>query len=462
MSGQWALPVFRTLSMLALSGLLTGCISLPSAPVQDKQAQAVSSPIPRPAVQPERPDEGTNRVEDTHAASPEIAPHYQDLWARLRADFRLQHIDHPRIDREVQRLRRHPEAVHKLLKRSSSFLHHIVEAVEQKDVPAELALLPAVESGFRPFAHSSNGAAGLWQFMPATGRMLGLTQHRGYDGRRDVPASTRAALDYLSQLQARLDGDWLQALAAYNCGIGTVKRAIRKAKRREQSTSYWQLDLPGETDAYVPRLLAMARIVSDPDRYGIQLPHIENQPYFEMTTVDGALDLEVAAKLAGVPLARFLALNPAYRQGTTLSDTPSRILLPKGRGKAFQQALAALPRQEWLRSTDHKVRSGDTLIAIAQRYQVSVAAIREANNIRGHHIRSGQSLNIPLAGRASDLALRSETARSKVRYKVRKGDSLYTIARRFSVSINELKRWNQVGRYIQPGQRLTVYLRSAG
>lgn len=465
LAGQWSTRFFRPLSLLLVSTLLGGCLSLPTAPdgtaltqdpLEKAETETRAAPADKAVVAARRDSTpiGAGVPNDEHRQS--------DLWARLRAGFRLEQVDHPRVLKELDRLRRHPGAVHALLKRSTPYLHHIVERVEQRDLPLELALLPAVESGFRPFAHSSNGAAGLWQFMPATGRMLGLEQNRDYDGRRDVTRSTRAALDYLTQLHGRLDDNWLHALAAYNCGIGTVKRAIRRAHTRKHNTSYWKLDLPAETDAYVPRLLAMARIVADPERYGVNLPDVANEPYFDTTTVHGALDLEIAAELAGIPLKEFLVLNPAYRQGATPARGSYKILLPRKHVLAFKQGLAELPRDQRLRSTDHRVRAGDTLIAIARRYRVSVDAIREANGIQGHHIRVDQRLRIPLAGRSGVALASRKTSRSKVRYEVRKGDSLYTIARQFSVSIAQLKRWNDVGRYIRPGQELTVYVSSAG
>lgn len=449
------------LFLLVLVGLLGGCTGSPSGRLSVKPhtplhqgPDAVTSAIVKPApVSPEPPLGTSKQVE---AAAPE------DLWVRLRADFRFGHVDHPRIAREIKRLQRHPRSFQALVERSTPYLYHIIKQVEERGMPGELALLPAVESGFQPYAYSSNGAAGLWQFMPATGRMLGLKQNRLYDGRRDVLRSTDAALVYLSQMQNQLDDNWLHSLAAYNCGIGTVKKAIRKAKRGSHSTSYWKLDLPGETDAYVPRLLAMARIVADPGRYGLELPELANTPYFATTTVDSALDLELAAELAGMPLNDLLSLNPGYRQGVTLSRGNPPLLLPMAHRARFEQALAKLPKDKWLRWADHKIRKGDTLIAIARHYHVSVAAIRDANGIKGHNIRAGKRLQIPLSGRASDKARRIAAVHSKVRYRVRKGDSLYTIARRFSVSIKDLRRWNRVGRYIRPGQRLTVYVRASG
>jgi len=464
--GQWPTRFFRPLFLLVFSTALGGCLSLPLAPADD--AALAKGPIEQSGI-------ATNSaLVDTAVASATARPFRHeadaqgdptmsaDLWERVRAGFRLKQADHPRVLKELERLQRHPNAVHALLKRATPYLHHIVEKVEQRDLPLELALLPAVESGFRPFAHSPNGAAGLWQFMPATGRMLGLEQNPHYDGRRDVTRSTQAALDYLTQLHGRLGDDWLHALAAYNCGIGTVKRAIRRAHARKHNTSYWKLDLPAETDAYVPRLLALARIVANPERYGVKLPHLANKPYFNATTVQGALDLEIAAELAGIPLKEFQVLNPAYRQGMIPARKAYKVLLPRKHLLAFEQALADLPRDQWLRSMDHRVRPGDTLIAIARRYRVSVDAIRDANAIQGHHIRVDQRLRIPLAGRSTVALAGREKPRSRVRYEVRKGDSLYTIARQFSVSIAQLKRWNNVGRYIRPGQELTVYVSSAG
>jgi membrane-bound lytic murein transglycosylase D len=447
--------------LLTLTGMLGGCFSLQSGVglVRPEHSRSVATAR---APQPEHEAPVTPAFPPADRSQAAQPPVVKDLWARLRAGFRFQGIKHPRINREIKRLVRHPQSFEALVQRSTAYLYYIVEQVEERGLPGEVALLPAVESGFQPYAYSSNGAAGLWQFMPATGRMLGLKQDRVYDGRRDVAGSTEAALHYLTRLHDRLDSNWLYALAAYNCGIGTVEKALRKAERHGRSTSYWKLDLPGETDAYVPRLLAMAHIVANPQEFGVELPELPNEPYFETAEVDGALDLKLAAELAHMPLEELLALNPGYRSGTTLAKGSSPLLLPAAQRPVFEQALERLPRDKWLRWADHRIRKGDTLIGIARRYHVSVAAIREANGIHGSFIRAGKRLQIPLSGRASDRARKIAAVRSKVRYKVRKGDSLYKIARRFSVSIKDLKRWNRVGRYLHPGQRLTVYVNHAG
>ncbi|RMG34873.1 MAG: LysM peptidoglycan-binding domain-containing protein [Gammaproteobacteria bacterium] len=451
----------RIVVLALLLALLAGCASqgahtglteppapatgAPAAPRQvagDTQAARERSPLPLPET----------------VAKPEAPP---DPWQRLRGRFAFTSIEHPRIDHELQRLRRHPPSLSALLQRMRRYLPLISEAVERQELPGEIALLPAVESGFDPYAYSPYGAVGLWQFMPATARIMGLAHDRWYDGRRDLIPATRAALRYLVQLRQALDGNWLHALAAYNCGIGTVKKAMRKARHKGRSTSYWALDLPAETDAYVPRLIALAKIIEHPRQYGVELPELDDRPRLQTAEVHGSLDLEIAARLAQIPLEELLALNPAYRRGVTPPGRTSRLLLPEDRKTQFETALAALPRRQWLRWAEHRIARGDTLGKIARHYKVTIAAIREANGLHGDRIRAGRTLRIPLSGKAADVRRGLvRVARRKVHYRVRRGDSLYAIARRFSVSIRDLRRWNRVGRYIRPGQRLTVYVKA--
>ncbi len=462
---QWPRRIRAAIPVVAILSLLGGCAShspeiglveaeSPTEPVRHPGPAAVPQPVPR-IVQQTSP---IPPVPDATPAAP--AP---DVWGRLRARFAFTAIEHPRVDKELRRLRRHPRSLEGMLRQARTYLPLITEHVEKRGLPGEIALLPAVESGFNPYAYSPNGAVGLWQFMPATANMLGLKRDRWYDGRRDLVPSTRAALQYLGRLRGRLDDNWLHALAAYNCGIGTVKRAVNKANRKGRSASYWDLDLPAETDAYIPRLIALAKVIDNPARYGIRLPDLDEKPAYRSVRVKGSLDLEVAARLAQVPLERLLVLNPAYLRGVTPPGRASRLLLPEDQSDAFATALAALPKDQWLRWTEHRIARGDTLGHIARRYKVSISAIREANGLRNNRIRAGRMLRIPLSGKASDARRNIATGpRRKVHYRVRKGDSLYTIARRFSVSIKALRRWNRVGRYIRPGQKLTVYLNAAG
>lgn len=459
---QWARRIRANGLLLTMLTLLAGCSTQPPK-TSLIEADAGAEPAPHPSLavaaqpQPKTPQNGSPST-----AQPDTTPS-PDVWARLRARFAFTALEHPRVNKALRRLQRHPRAVEGMLRQARTYLPLITKHVEERELPGEIALLPAVESGFDPYAYSPYGAVGLWQFMPATANMLGLRHNRWYDGRRDLVPATRAALRYLTDLRAQLDNDWLHALAAYNCGIGTVKRAIGKANRKGLSASYWDLDLPAETDAYIPRLIALAKVIEDPARYGVRLPKLDETPAYRHVRVEGSLDLEIAARLAEVPLDRLLALNPAYSRGVTPPGATSELLLPAERAEPFESALTALPRKQWLRWTEHRIAHGDTLSQIARRYKVSIAAIREANGLRNSRIRAGHTLRIPLSSKASDARrLIATGSRRKVHYRVRKGDSLYVIARRFQVSVRDLKRWNKVGRYIRPGQRLTVYVSAAG
>lgn len=379
-----------------------------------------------------------------------------DIWGRLRRGFRLAQPTEPRVDAEIARLQRSPKSLQHLLRRAEPFLHHILNAVETADLPSEIALLPAVESGFRSHAHSRDGAAGLWQFMPATAQMMGLERNWWFDGRRTVRASTAAALEYLGRLNARFDGDWLLALAAYNAGAGKVARAIRQA---DGHADYWSLDLPRETDVYVPRLLALTRIVANPDAYGIDLPEIADEPYFHVASTAGQIDLGVAAELAQLPVEELLALNAGHRRWATAPDGPHELLIPVDRVDTFTSALSRVDDDQRLRWQRYRVQPGDSLIRIARRFDVPVEAVKRSNGLRDGRIRAGEALLIPLSDSLASVDTTSNgQSRQRLHYRVRSGDSLYRIAQRYQVSVTDLRRWNRVGRYIRPGERLTLYI----
>lgn len=387
------------------------------------------------------------------------AAEIRSVWERLRNGFGLRHIAHPRIEHEIKRLTRSPMAFDSLMRRAEPYLHHILNEIEAAGLPTELALLPAVESGFRPHAYSPDGAVGLWQFMPATGRMMGLGQDWWFDERRTVRASTTAAIAFLERLNNRFEGDWLHALAAYNAGPAKVGGSIRRARKRAEATDFWALDLPGETDRYVPRLLALARVIDDPDSYGVTLPYLPDKAYFRVANAAGPIDLNIAAQLAEMPVEALIGLNAGHRRWATKPEGPHELLLPVDKADAFEVAVAGLPTDKRLRWQRHKVRSGESLNGIARDYGVSSDAIRKVNRMRSSRLAAGRDLLIPLSEQITPaLAAASQLTRQRLRYRVRKGDSLYTIARRFQVSIRDLKRWNQVGRYIRPGERLTVFV----
>ena len=379
------------------------------------------------------------------------------LWRQIALGLELQQIEHPTIDREIALYRSRGSSLTRQLARGEPFLYHILQEVKKRGLPTEIALLPCVESGYRPHAYSRHGAAGLWQFMPATGRYFGLKQDWWYDARRDPVASTDAALDYLEKLHDRFGGDWLLAMAAYNAGGGTVARAMEANRKKGKATDFWSLKLPAETRQYVPRILALARIVAEPERYGVALPEIADRPRFAKVEIGDQLDLKVAARLAGMPVDELYRLNAHFNRWATHPEGPHYLLLPIDKVDPFLAGLASLPDEERLRWTRYRIRRGDTLSGIARKHGVSVAALMQANRLSNHRIRAGADLIIPLSSSPTLAFDASPAARHQVKYRVRKGDSLYRIARRFGVKVQDLKKWNRLAsNRLQPGQTLTV------
>ncbi len=318
-----------------------------------------------------------------------------------------------------------------LAERARPYLHHIVEEVERRDMPTEIALLPIVESAYRPEAYSPGHAAGIWQLIPSTGRRMGLKQTAWYDGRRDVLASTGAALDYLEELHRRFGGDWLHALAAYNCGEGAVEKAIDRNARAGRPTDYWALDLPTETKRFVPKLLAISSIVARPADYKVSLRPIPNRPYITEIEVGRQIDLDRAARLAGMSPAELRRLNPGLRRAMTDPTGPHKLVLPIARARVFKARVAVLggdrepsplPVRERPAEPDraaspqrlarapgeapalvhpriHRVKQGETLKDIARAYDVTLPQLIAANKLRKRRaLRSGQRLLIPVGG----------------------------------------------------------------
>jgi len=384
-------------------------------------------------------------------------PEGGDLFERIRKGYTLSDVDHPSVDIELRWFVNHPDYLDRTFKRGERYLHYIVGELEARNMPLELALLPVVESAFNPVAYSRARASGLWQFIAETGRRYGLKQNWYYDGRRDVIASTNAALDYLQFLHDEFDGDWLLAVAAYNCGEARVAREIEKNLRAGKPTDYFSLKLPRETRAYVPKLLAMRRIVGDPTTHGLAFAPIANTPYFVKVDVGGQLDLHVAAELADMSKEELLALNPAFNHWVTDPDGPHHILVPIDRNERFKEGIAALPPSERVRVVYHRVRRGDTLGEIADKYGISVAALKSANKLRGNMIHPGQELLIAAAPKgmrsSSGLQLASYEEETPARTRapsdkhiVRRGDTLWSIAKTHGVSMDRLANSNGLDR----------------
>ena len=393
-----------------------------------------------------------------------------DLWERIRRGFTLQH-EHAGNKADLRWYVRHQSYIDRVGTRAEPYLHLIVEEAEKQGVPLEIALLPIVESAFQPFAYSHGRAAGIWQFIPSTGRLYGLKQNWWYDGRRDVLASTKAAIKMLKRLNRSFKGDWLLALAAYNSGQGTVSKAIRKNKRKGRPTDFWSLDLPKETRGYVPKLLAISAIIENPAKYNITVKPIANKPYLAKVETKSQIDLALAAELSELSIEELYLLNPAFNRWATDPDGPHHLLLPIAKSDIFKRNLAALPEKERVKWARHKIKKGESLLSIADKYNTTASLIKDVNNIRGNMIRQGQGLVIPVAVKSKSQYKLSSTQRlkslqntrrkgkEKIVYRVRKGDTLWDISRKHKIGVRALAKWNGLAPRdtLKTGQKLVIW-----
>ncbi|ARN76488.1 lytic transglycosylase [Oceanicoccus sagamiensis] len=398
------------------------------------------------------------------------------VWTRIRLGFQMDYaIQQKRLDAEFNWYQRNPAYMARVSERSRRYIYHVTERLEQEGLPLELALLPIVESAYDPFAYSHGRASGMWQFIPGTGKMFKLEQTWWYDGRRDIIDSTEAAIQYLDKLNKYYEGDWLLALAAYNAGQGNVNKAIRKNKKRGKATDFWSLDLPRETRSYVPKLLALAKLVDNPQRYGCTLFPVPNSPYFAQVDTQSQIDLAQAATMAGIDINELYRLNPGFNRWATSPKGPHRLLVPMANAKLFQQQIAQLPPEQRLHWQRYTVKNGDSLLLLAKRFNTGVDTIKSINNIHGNMIRAGQSLMIPTASKdGKHYALSAEQRLATIHKKrtggsnsqqifhtVKNGDSLWTIARRYDVTVKKLAHWNGIAPrdMLKPGQKLSLWIK---
>ncbi len=449
--------------------LMTGCASLdttrsrpeiPLPPVVDSAAE----PPPGDAL----PDAPVDTPADAPALQPaEAAP--VDTWDHIRSGFRLPDKHRPTVARHIRRYAKSPRDIERSFKRGEPYLAYIFNEVDKRGFPAEITLLPFVESSFNPKARSSEQAAGLWQFIPRTGRHYGLKQDWWYDGRRDVVASTQAALDHLDKLHQEFNGDWLLALAAYNAGGKTVRKAIRKNRQAGKPVDFWSLKLPRETSSYVPRLLAISTIVEAPADYGVQLAPFDPTPRFTVIDIPGQINLEVAAELADMEIGELQRLNPGFQRWATHPEGPHQLAIPQEKIAVFAQNLAQLPASERMKWVRHEIQRGDTLGHIARRYDTTVPVLRASNSLRSNTIRAGRHLLVPVAARKPvgrplpDTDLDSDIPADTIRHRISKGDTLWTIARGNGVSVRNLALWNDLDpdAYLRPGQVLVIHQEDA-
>lgn len=406
-----------------------------------------------------------------HIASPQVrsAPRpnsndasdvQRDLWNFISNELKMEIPASPQIDEQKNNYLKHKHSLLTLTLRAEPYMHGIVEQIKQRDLPMELVLLPIVESAFDPHATSSANAAGLWQFVPKTGKRYGLKSDKWYDGRRDVIASTTAALDMLQYLNRLFEGDWLLTMAAYNCGEGCVMRAMKANNLEGKPTEFWALSLPRETSLYIPKILALSDIIKNNKKYGIKLPKTDKKRALARIDVGRQIQLTQAAQMAGLSLTQIKAYNPAYKKGITAPDGPHYILVPQQNVAKLKSSLSSkkiasvVPQQRTKNSglsgtKEYKVRSGDTLSTIASRLNVKSRDLQRWNDLHDQStLRVGQVLRVPNHNKS-------------ITYQVRKGDSLFSIARRHGVDIADMKRWNSVlnkSKNLQPGLKLTLFV----
>ena len=392
-----------------------------------------------------------------------------DVWERIRQGYGMPDLQSRRVDYWVRHYARNPEYFRRMTERAGQYLYHIVEEIENRNMPTELALLPFVESAFQPEALSVAKASGLWQFMPATGTDYSLTQNLWRDDRRDVLESTRAALDYFEYLYGMF-GDWHLALAAYNWGEGSVQKAIKRAKARKQKADYAHLRMPKETANYVPKLMAIKRIISNPGQYKVRLPDVGNEPFFVTITKPRDIDTDTAAELANMPVNEFRSLNPSYKLPVIVASHNNVMLLPSDRIDTFIDNLASWmdggqPLSQW---TTYRMGPKETLAMVAKKVGMSESEIREVNHIpKGRQVlphstllvRANQRVQQDIAARLADARLRLSPATTwrRVTYRVRSGDTISQIARRWHITQKSIITNNRLrSDRLRVGQRLIL------
>ncbi len=464
---------FRLFLAATVIALLQACASKPAP------APAEEASVP-PAVQIPK---------DTHGAEPAVLPPFDgeqrvisdplrglasidrtvppdDLWQRIRNGFAVPNIDGALVDEKSAYFLARPEYLQRIFDRSRLYLYHIVEELEKRGMPTELALLPMVESAFNPMAYSRAHASGLWQFIPGTGKRFELKQNWWYDGRRDIVASTTAALDYLAYLY-EMHGDWHLALASYNWGENAVARAIAKNRAAGKPTDYASLTMPAETRQYIPKLQALKNIIANPAPFGIQLEPIPNQPYFATTTELRDIDVQLAAKLAEMSVEDFIALNPGFSRPLIRAAVTPRIVLPADKIDVFHENLARLDQKSLVSWKTYRAGRGETFESIAKKFGLTMGQLKEVNGIAPRTRAVPNLLVVPVSVAAASTMRRLPIMYAppipvvvrRIFHTVKIGETLALIGKRYGVSVDDLKRWNPISR-AAPGQRLVVEVRA--
>jgi membrane-bound lytic murein transglycosylase D len=470
----------KKLGLIGLLSITAGCAHQPdreaqgpvvtAAPAQQTALQESKKPIAAPLVADLPLVVHSIETEPASTKSAAVTP-TPLIWDRIRRGMTMADRDNPGIAGDLAWFQSHQAYLDRTMERARPYMHFIVDEVQRRGMPTEIALLPVVESAFQPFAYSNGRAAGIWQFIPGTGKRFGLKQTWWYDGRRDIANSTRAALDYLQSLHDEFNGDWELALAAYNSGEGTVHRAIRENQRKGKPTDFWSLKLPKETEGYVPKLLAISALVANPSLHGVTLLDIPDEPLLTAVDTGSQIDLDLAAELAGISIDDMYRYNPAFNRWATDPDGPHALLVPIEVADQFKERIAQLPKSDRIQWVHHKVAKGEAIGTIARHYGTTTELIRSVNSLHTNSIRVGNTLVIPVARKeltryslSADqrVATAQETPREgrRVSYTVQAGDTLWSIASRHEVTLDEVCKWNGMAPRdpLAAGKRLVLWL----
>jgi len=482
---------FLLLSLTGLSTLLTGCVSnqFISPSSHNKSVVVSEGKTNKKAYSPDV-------TPDTLNLDIQAEPHHSIVWSAMRNKFHLADQYHGKYQEKLAFYTKRKTHLKKVSQRAKPYLHYILTEVQKRNMPYEMALLPIVESGFRPVVQSSQKAMGLWQFIPSTGDIYNLKRNWWYDGRKDVVKSTQAALDYLEKLYGHNNNDWLLALASYNAGLGNVYKAQRKYRKvhkntpgiKEYQPNFWEIQpyLPRETQAYVPKLLAVSYMVDNSERLGIELEPIDNEPFFTQIALDKQVSLHQVARISDTPNHLLAQLNPAYHQPATPPNGPHHILLPVAKADAFSTHIENnkdIFKIQWQR---HKIKAGDSLSVIAQTYKTSSRAIKKLNGMKTAKIRAGKTLLIPIPSDNTTPGLQTahptqyaskevrketqtvtavSTAQTKQQvHIVKQGDSLWKLAKTYHVSTKDITKWNKLSskKPLRIGQKIAIHTQPLG
>lgn len=469
--------------LIALCATMTGCATIgPSAeqsgqrPTDQTAAPVINKTSPADVVASKRYDPTPlnliGKPEPSGAAERILStPKFEDLIDRIRSGFAIPELDSPLVTQHERWIQRNPEYLARVFDRGGKYLHHIVEELEARNMPTELALLPIVESAFNPQALSKAKAAGLWQFIPSTGRIFDLEQNWWHDQRRDVLESTRAALDYLEKLYDLQGQDWFLALASYNWGEGAVMRARKRNQAKHRPDDYLSLKMPKETQHYVPKLIALRNVLARPEAFGIVLPKIANKPYFVVIDKEQSIDLSLAARFSGLSVDEFVGLNPSHHRPVISASRSNRIVLPADRAEAFQTALQAhlasgTPLVTW---KPYTLKSGESLTSLATRAGVSPQDLIRANSLKKNtQVLPGTTLLAPIAAQTDEAHIETTLARfngtrvvekeraSAVYHRVTKRDTLAKIAKRYGTTASSIRVLNNLQEELLVGSRLLI------